>query len=77
MANFALQSMVETTLLDGLLVKWYIANFGIFLDIFEFLRFEFFPPVFGYYWSTLLCIVEVLQRGGSVAVAVLLMTCDR
>ena len=32
--------------------------------------------VFGYSRSTLLCIVELLQRGGSVAVAVLVMTGD-
>ena len=41
LANFALQSMVETTLPNGLETsdKGHIANFGIFLEVFEFLRF--------------------------------------
>ena len=40
-ADFALQNMVETTLPDGLetLFKGRIANFGISLDVFEFLQF--------------------------------------
>ena len=40
-ADFALQKMVETTLPDGLepMVQGYIANIGISLDVFEFLRF--------------------------------------
>ena len=40
-ADFALQNMVETTLPDGLETsgRRYIANIGISLDIFEFLRF--------------------------------------
>ena len=33
-ADFALQNMVETTLLDGLETKGRIANFGRFLNIF-------------------------------------------
>ena len=40
-ADFALQNMVETTLPDGL-VKGRIANFGISLEVFEFLRFGCF-----------------------------------
>ena len=46
------------------LVEGCIPNFGISLDIFEFL-------------VELQCIVEALQRGGTVAVAVLVMTFDR
>ena len=40
-ADFALQNMVETTLPDGLGTsgRRRIANFGISLDVFEFLRF--------------------------------------
>ena len=40
-ADFALQNMVETTLPDGLETsgQGHIANFGIFLDVFDFLRF--------------------------------------
>ena len=40
-AYFALQNMVETTLPNGLETsgQGFISNFGIFLDIFEFLRF--------------------------------------
>ena len=40
--------MVETTLTDELrpLVEWRIANFGIFLDVFVFLRFGRFFPFF-------------------------------
>jgi hypothetical protein len=40
-AYFALQNMVETTLPDGLETSGQgrIANFGISLDVFEFLRF--------------------------------------
>ena len=40
-ADFALQNMVETTLPDGLETSGQrgIANFSIFLDVFEFLRF--------------------------------------
>jgi hypothetical protein len=39
-ADFALQNMVETTLPDGLETSGRrgIANFGIYLDVFEFLR---------------------------------------
>ena len=41
LADFALQNMVEITLLDGLkpLVERRIANFNIFLDFLGFLRF--------------------------------------
>ena len=41
-ADLALQNMVETTLPDGLKTSGQrrIANFGIFLDVFEFLRFR-------------------------------------
>ena len=43
-ADFALQNMVEATLPNGLrpLVEGRIANFGIFLDVFEFLHFGLF-----------------------------------
>ena len=41
MADFVLQDMVETTL-PTLLVEGRIANFGISLDVFEFLRFWVF-----------------------------------
>ena len=48
-ADFALQNMVETTLPNGFkrtLVKGYIANFGISLDVFELFHFGLFFSVF-------------------------------
>ena len=39
MVEFALQNMVETTLPDGLATSGRIANFRIFIDVFEFLCF--------------------------------------
>ena len=74
--------MAETTLPDGLETSGQrrIPNFGISLEVFDFLRFnDFFllKKMFCLVFSVqLLCIVEVLQMGGSVAVAVLVMTCD-
>ena len=61
-ADFALQNIVETMLPDGLetSVEGHIANFGISLDVFEFLCFGWFFFVFQniwvfvYSWSTLL-----------------------
>ena len=66
-ADFALQNMVETTLPDGLETSGQgcIANFGIFLDIFEFLRFGWFffrfPKKMGF-WAFLVhpTVVSVL-----------------
>ena len=64
------------------LVEGCIASFGISLDIFEFFSvlddfFWFFKNVSFLVFSVQLqCIVEVLQRGGSAAVAVLVMTFD-
>ena len=61
------------------LLKGPIANFGISLDVFDFLIFFIFFYFFFSYLDfpvQLQCILEVLKRGGSVVVTVLVMTGD-
>ena len=66
------------------MVEGHIANFGISLDVLEFfLKLSVIFFFFFKKWSFLVflvqlqCTVEVLLRGGSVAVSVPVMTCDR
>ena len=69
--------MAETTLPYGLETAGQrcIAKFGISLDVFDdFLGKK--KKIIFVFLVQLQCIVKVLQRGGSVAVAVLVMTCD-
>ena len=56
MADFALQNKVETTPL----VEGRIANFGIFLDVFEFLRFGQFFLLFKHFG-----VLGILGRPGN------------
>ena len=68
-----------------LLVKECIANIGIPLDIFKFLAFQCFFCVWTFFWvlgslrTSLLCMMEELAGGGSVAgaVAVAVAVSDR